>query len=270
MLLNKVFHKMTTGLVIVAGMFVVTGCPNDSLSTVVQENSLVTLLRKDKWIVFNLPDSKLNVGSVIRFTEEEGPRFLGYLSDCGVPKEVTEPVRGQAPQLASSNSFDIGVDLSLKIVGVPVGTDAAYAKAASLIISESGADEINLIRLKMWLSNPENQLPDTCKSFFEPGGNSFVISSAYRVTSGSIEYKKEAGGSAGLSEIELGKVVDLKAKGHIKSVSDGKITFDGSDYYIAYKRIVPLDGELMFLSSPSDSGQAVLADAGIQAWLEMQ
>jgi hypothetical protein len=47
-----------------------------------KKNSLVELLRKDKWIVFNMPDSKLTVGTVIRFTEEEGPRFARPCGGC--------------------------------------------------------------------------------------------------------------------------------------------------------------------------------------------
>ena len=244
---------------LVAGL---TACGNGSVKDAVHKNELVEVLKSDNWLILPLPDTKMGPGTVIFFRDGD-LRYLGDLKECGVAPSVFDPVRGQSPDISASRSFNVDLGFSLNLIGVPAGADASLAKEAVLQIDDAGADDLSLIRLRIWLADPNNKLEDACSAFFEEGAA--LLSSAYRITSGSIELKKGSGASATLSDIEVGKAVDLDAKGSIKNVSDGKITFADADYYIAFKRVVPLDG-IQFLGGPEDAANKNLDDE-IRNWI---
>jgi hypothetical protein len=211
------------------------------------------LLVKDGWIMLPLPDSKYLPGSVITASEESGVRYLGHLKSCAVPSDILKPEKGSAPKIifTKNKSFDAKATLVFK--GISAGPEFGTIKNTKLTIDEHSMDALDLIRISVWLTEPDNKkrIPQVC---FEWLGkpNTFVVNEAYVIKKGKYSLYDQKGGKIKLSADSFLKLfVTAGGETNISSTQDGDMEFT-QEVTLAVRRVKRIGNSFQTLSPGSE------------------
>lgn len=212
------------------------------------------LLKRDGWIMLPLPDSKYLPGSVIQATEESGVRYLGHLKSCGVPSNVLKPDKGSAPKIAftKDESYDAKATLSFK--GISAGPEFGKIKKAKLTIDEHSADALDLVKISVWLTDPDNaeRIPQVCSDWLGKP-NTFVVNEAYVIKKGKYSLYDQKGGQIKLSADSLLKLfATAGGEAKISSTQDGDMEFT-QEVTLAIRRAQRIGNSFQTLSPGSEA-----------------
>lgn len=212
------------------------------------------LLEKDGWVMLPLPDSKYLPGSVITATEESGVRYLGHLKSCGVPNDVLTPVKGSAPKIVftKDKSFDAKATLAFK--GISAGPEFDTIKKAKLTIDEHSANALDLLRISVWLTEPDNKgrIPQICSDWLGKP-NTFVVNEAYVIKKGKYSLYDQRGGQIKLSADLLPKLfATAGGETKISSTQNGDMEFT-QEVTLAIRRAQRVGNSFQTLSPGSEA-----------------
>lgn len=221
----------------IACVVLLAGCPN---SPPVKLTPLSEPLQKAGYIILPLPDNKARPGAVVQVTQDSAGepqvRWLADFRSCGLTDKDMGLTKGIAPDLSQTDSYsvDAGAVLAVASINVNVSPQLQAARTAALKVSNDGADALDLITLSAWFADPAHVagMPAICRTFLAQP-NVYLVSDAFRVSSGLYELKDSAGAKIDLKALS-GQ--NLSANGNVTVNSDGSLTIS-SDQYIAVKNI---------------------------------
>jgi len=234
------------------------GC-NGGIKGVMQPSELSKLLdESDGWAMLPIPDSKYKPGTLINATDQ-GVRYVGNFEECGIPQEILKLVPGQAPKVTFSKATQFGAEAVANIKGVDAGIGFNKLKWAQLSVEEQGADALDLIRLSVWMTNPENsdKIPAVCLSWLEQP-NTYLINEAFRISKGKYLLFDTTGAKVVLTNAMLKEFFDIGGNAKVGVTSDGELEFTETVYLAVRKARRAGSGLFETLGSPSPPGD--LAD----------
>lgn len=216
------------------------------------------------WVPLPMADSKMQPGSVIHLNADTGLRFLGYLGSCRVPGEVLEPVRGSAGKITFDKEIAYDADALLELEGVSAGPRFEKVKGVSFSVEDFGADAVDLLKLMIWLTDPDNadRVPAFCQEWLKQE-DIYLISEAFRVSRGSYRLRDENGAELSLEDSGmLSGILKLDAAAKAKWTSAGLLEIT-EPVYIAIRKVRKLEDRFEVLSQPlgqDEYGDATLKD----------
>jgi hypothetical protein len=232
-----------------------TGCPHQDPQAVLNPDPMFRFYLAHQWIPLPEPDSRFGPGAVFTFSPGSDPRWQGTLQDCGLPDELTKPVDAESGQLQFDAASDYGAKAGLSLKGVSAGPEFSKVKNSTLELDRHGPSSLNMVRLRLWLNDPENRnkIPQGCKDLLNRA-DTYIVQEAYEVSKG--KYTLTSGTSAKVSadDLKLG-VLSLAPDAHAAVESDGSLVFDQT-LYTAVRRLVYANGGWESLGRPGDAGSA--------------
>jgi hypothetical protein len=232
-----------------------TACPPQDSRAILSPDPLYKFYLSHQWIPLPEPDSRFGPGAVFTFKPGSDPRWQGTLQDCGMPSDLTKAVEAQSGELEFNTSSDYGASAVLKLDGVTAGPQFSKVKSATLELERHGPSALNMVKLRVWLNDPDNRdkIPQVCKDLLNRA-DVYIVQEAYEVSKGKYTLKSEASGKVAVDGLKAG-VLSLAPDAHTTIGSDGSLTFDET-LYTAVRRLVYANGGWDSLGRPGSAADA--------------
>jgi len=242
--------KYIAMFVFAVSAYLLDGCPQNKIQELNQSLPLYKFYIDNNWVPLPEPDSRFNPGAVFVVDPNGGLSWQGTLADCGVPAELLAGVQGAAGKLTFSATNDYGAKAVLKIKGITAGPDWSKVKTADLSLDDHGVSSIDMLKLRLWLDNPDNKdkIPATCKKWLNMAGY-YVARESYYVSKGSYTLKDNNGITIAVKGLQAGPV-SIDPDAHVKVDQNGSITFDQM-LYTAVRRLAYANGDWTNLGGPT-------------------
>lgn len=257
--------KPLLAVCLIAGTVLLKDC-NKGIETTISPSGIQKFYLDHDWVPLDIPDSKYAPGSIVQITKATGIVYVSNVKTCGVPDEALSVVTGTSPKLTYSRDADYGAKAVLSIKGVSIGPEWAKVKNTSLEHDDHGADAIDILKLQIWLTDPNNQskIPKACTDFLN-APDSYIVRESYRVSKGKYTLHGENGAQLKITALQLGPV-KIDPDAHAKVTEDGSLEFTEA-VYTAIKRLRDTNGLLQPLAPGAKSEDA---DQKVKAMLYPQ
>jgi hypothetical protein len=242
---------------------------NGNAGDISKKSSMQQFYLDNGWIPLPLPDSQYAPGTIFTYEKKTGLRYISSLKTCGIPDEVTAPVVGNSGKLSFNVSGDYGADLAVKVSGVSAGPDWSKIKKTTLTMDDHGPSSMDLYKLQIWLTAPENadKFSPVCKTeLLKP--NTYVAQESYRVSKGKLTLSDENGAKIAVKGLQAGPV-NIGADAHAKATEDGSLEFDQTLYTAVRRLVYVTNGGFQALGNATQPA-AKTADAEIIKDLKTQ
>lgn len=206
------------------------------ITDVMQPSQLRDVYKKAGWTPLDYPDSKFEPGSVVVAGGNEGIRWIGHARSCGIPEDILRPTPGNIGNLNFTGNARYGAKAVLKIKGIEAGPEFNGVKSADLTQEDQSADAIDLLKLGIWLTNPDNQrkIPEFCTQMLsEP--NAYLVQESFRVGKGKYTLIGSNDAKIAIKGIQAGPLtIDPSANAEIDG--NGNLTLS-KPVYTAIRRV---------------------------------
>ena len=229
-----VYEKIIRFKAAIAGLFLASFCVACSdTSNVYQPQEWADVLQDaGGWIPLPIPDSKYRPGSIISI-REDGVRWIDTLESCDIPVAELLEV-SSIPGVSFTKSIDFSANVLMNIKGITAGPGFAHISKVGLNITDHGADALRLIQFKLWLNrldDPElRAAADVCLDELAVPDR-YIVTEAFRVSSGTYTLYDENGGQLKLSAPKLGKLLQFESDVQYQVTSSGGLTIDSDTYF---------------------------------------
>ena len=246
---NLIRHVRIPIIIILAGLSV--GCP--SPGDVYDLAGWRDVLKKNgKWHMIMVPDSKLQPGSIVKITEQDGLSWIDSLDSCGVPRELLVPkkpdadeptlvVLGASPPIKFEKKIEFKAEAVLNIAGVNAGPEFGAVGKVKLAIGENGGDAVRLIKLGKWIRDNTDRFEQAClDELAKP--DRYIIAESFRFSSATYEMFDQNGAKLKLTLPQLGKIVQLEPSVDYSVTATGELRIDEIMYVAVRQAVSTNDG----------------------------
>ena len=213
------------------------------------------------WIPLPFPDSKYRPGSIIK-VGDDGLRWIDDLEACRYPMVDFEE-KSSIPSITFEKAWVFGGSALLNYKGISAGPAFDRIAQVRLEIQDHGADAFRVIKLRVWLEDPDNRarVSQVCMDeLLKP--DRYLVTEAFRVSRGKYVLKDKSGAAIKVETPVLQELLQFAPEVKYEVTADGGLLIEQPAYF-AVRRAVRVEEGFEVLGSPA-AGSAT-ADAHIEA-----
>lgn len=213
------------------------------------------------WTPLTFPDSKYRPGAIISVPEDGDPRFIDVLESCGFPiKDFIE--HSYIPSITFEKEWEFKGSALINFKGISAGPKFSKISKTRMEINDHGADAIRLIQLRIWIENPDHRSTKTEACMDElTKPNSYLITEAFRVSSGKYTLYDKSGASIKLETPILKSLLQFQPDVKYEVTSDGSLVIEQPAYF-AVRKAQRIEGDFEVLGGSGSEPES--ADAKIK------
>lgn len=236
------------------------GCPSGiRIITVYQPKELVEFFREINFTPLPFPDSKYKPGAIIRVTDDI--KYVDDLTSCGYPLSEFQE-EGYIPPIIFTKKVEFGASAIINIKGVTTGPNFERISKVRLEITDHGADAFRLIKLKVWMEDPDNigKVSQVCMDELLKK-DVYLITEAFRVSKAKYTLYDKTGAAIKIETPVLGNLLKFQPDVKYEVTSDGSLVIE-QPVYLAVRKAVRIGEDFQTLKRPG--GESETADAKIE------
>jgi hypothetical protein len=257
-------HRVKLAVVLVTfawivwlGMF--TGC-DDAADVYSPEEWRDLFKEAGGWTPLPFPDSKYRPGSIIK-VGEDGIRWIDNLEACRYPIAQFEE-KSYIPGITFEKAWAFGASSLIHFKGISAGPRFDKISRVRLEVQDHGADALRIIKLKVWLEDPDHrsQVSQACMDeLLKP--DRYLVTEAFRVSKGKYVLQDQSGGAIKLEAPVLKELLQFQPDVKYEVTADGGLRIEQPAYF-AVRKAVRLGEDFEVLGGAADA--SVTADAQIE------
>jgi hypothetical protein len=200
------------------------------------------------WTPLPFPDSKYRPGSIISVTEN-GIRWIDNLDACGFPiAEFGQP--SYIPAIIFEKAWEFNGSALINFKGISAGPGFNRISKIRMEIEDYGADAFRLLRLRVWLEDPDNRakVSQVCMDELKKN-DTYLITEAFRVSSGKYMLFDETGVSIKLETPVLKHLLQFQPDVKYAIATDGSLIIEQPAIF-AVRRAQRVDDGFITLGPP--------------------
>lgn len=236
-----------------------TGCK--TLSDIYSPKELRKVLADaGGWIPLPFPDSKYRPGAIIRVTDE-GIRWIDDLTACRYPLNEFEQ-ESYIADVTFTKKCEYGANAVINIKGISAGPNFDRVSKVRLEITDHGADAFRIIKLKVWMEDPDNRekVSQVCMDELLKK-DVYLITEAFRVSKGKYTLYDKTGAAIKIETPVLGNLLKFQPDVKYEVTSEGSLVIERPVYF-AIRTAVRIGEDFQTLRDPG--GESETADAKIE------
>lgn len=222
---------------------------------------LISVLKQaGGWTPLPIPDSKFRPGSIIKVTEE-GVYWIDDLTSCRYPLAEFEE-KSYIPSIAFTKELEFGASAVINIKGITAGPNFSRLSKIRLEIAEHGADAIRLLKLKIWMEDPDNRgrVSPVCLEELTKQ-DTYLVTEAFRITKGKYTFYDHSGAAIKIGAPVLKDLLQFQPDVKYEITNDGSLVIEQPAYFAIRKAQRVGDG---FETLKSVPGEPDIADSKIE------
>ncbi len=255
--------RLVTRSICAAGLCVIvllaTGCGTSPYTAV----ELIRVLKKaGGWTPLPIPDSKFRPGSIIE-VREDGLHWIDDLTSCGYPLAEFEE-KSYIPSITFTKQMEFAASAVINIKGISAGPNFSRASKVRMEITDHGADAIRLIKLKIWMENPDNQsrVRRHCMDWLMKP-DTYLITEAFRISKGKYTFYDKTGAAIKIDTPILKDLLQFQPDVKYEITNDGSLVIEQPAYF-AVRKAQRMGEGFSTLKSKSATGESDTADSKIE------
>jgi hypothetical protein len=244
---------------ILAAAFFFTACP--TVKDVYSPKELTKLLKKAGFVPLPFPDSKCCPGSIIKVTDKDGVIWIDDLTSCNYPlREFEEP--SHIPAVTFTKKCEFGATALINIKGITAGPGFERVSKIQFEITDHGADALRLIKLKVWMADPENikRVNTACLDELAKS-DVYLVTEAFRISKGKYTLFDSSGAKIKIETPLLKNLIQVQPEVKYEVTADGSLVIE-QPVYFAVRKATRVGGDFEPLGRAA--GEAEVADAIIE------
>jgi len=215
------------------GMF--TGC--DDAGDVYSPEQWRDLFKEaGGWTPLPFPDSKYRPGSIIK-VGADGVRWIDDLEACRYPMAEFEE-KSYIPSITFEKAWVFGGSALINFKGISAGPSFDKISKVRLEIQDHGADAFRIIKLKVWLEDPDHRksVSQACMDeLMKP--DRYLVTEAFRVSKGKYVLKDKSGAAIKLEAPVLKELLQFQPDVKYEVTADGGLMIEQPAYFAVRKAV---------------------------------
>ena len=200
------------------------------------------------WTPLPFPDSKYRPGAIISVSDN-GIRWIDNLDACGFPlAEFAQP--RYSPTIIFEKAWEFNGSALINFKGISAGPGFNRISKIRMEIKDYGADAFRLLKLRVWLEDPDNRakVSQVCLDELNNDGT-YLINEAFRVSSGKYMLFDETGFSIKLEAPVLKHLLQFQPEVKYTIATDGSLIIEQPAIF-AVRKAKRVDDSFMTLGPP--------------------
>lgn len=221
----------------------------------------IRLLKSKGFTPVPFPDSKYVPGSIIKVTDDEGVSWIDDLSSCRYPLSEFE-LKSYIPTITFTKNIEYGASTVINIRGITAGPGFDRVSKVRMEITDHGADAFRLIKLEVWMEDPDNRekVSQKCMDYLlQP--DIYLVNEAFRVSKGTYTLFDKTGAAIKLETPTIGNLLQFQPEVKYEITNDGSLIIE-QPVVLAIRKAVRIGKGFQTLRSPGD--EEITADAKIE------
>lgn len=206
------------------------------------------------------PDSKYIPGAIIKVTDD-GIRWIDDLSSCRYPLSEFE-LKSHIPNITFTKSWEFSASAVINIQGITAGPSFERISKVRMEITDHGADAFRLIKLKVWMEDPDNRekVSQACMDeLLQP--DTYLVNEAFRISKGKYTLFDKSGNAIKIDAPSIGTLLQLQTGLKHEVTTEGSLVIE-QPVYLAIRKAVRIGDGFQILKSPE--GKENIADVKIE------
>lgn len=188
------------------------------------------------WTPLPFPDSKYRPGSIIQ-AGEDGVRWIDDLEACRYPMAEFEE-KSYIPSITFEKAWIFGGSALINFKGISAGPGFDRISQVRLEIQDHGADAFRIIKLSVWLEDPDHRgrVSQACMDeLMKP--NRYLVTEAFRVSKGKYVLKDKSGAAIKLAAPVLKDLLQFEPDVKYEVTADGGLMIEQPAYFAVRKAV---------------------------------
>lgn len=188
------------------------------------------------WTPLPFPDSKYRPGAIIK-VGEDGIRWIDDLESCRYPMADFQE-KSYIPGITFEKSWEFGASALINFKGISAGPSFDKISKVRLEIQDHGADAFRIIKLKVWLEDPDHarSVSQTCMDeLLKP--DRYLVTEAFRVSKGKYVLQDKTGAAIKLETPILKELLQFQPDVKYAVTADGGLMIEQAAYFAVRKAI---------------------------------
>ena len=242
-------------------MVFVPGCPSGGkIGPILQPPEWEDFFEEIGFTPLPFPDSKYQPGSIVKVTDEK-IEWIDDLTSCRYPLSEFQ-VKSHVPAFTFTKKGEFGASAIINIKGITAGPSFDRISKVRLEITDHGADALRIIKLKVWMEDPDNigKVSKACiDELLKP--DRYLITEAFRVSSGKYTLYDKKDTAIKIETPALGSLLKFQPDIKYEVTSDGSLVIE-QPVYLAIRKAVRIGEDFQTLKRPGEESET--ADAKIR------
>lgn len=200
------------------------------------------------WTPLPFPDSKYGLGAIIRVSDN-GIRYVDSLDACHYPiADFVQP--SYIPKVIFEKAWEFDGSALINFKGVTAGPGFNKISKIRMEIKDHGADAFRLLKLRVWLEDPDNRakVSQVCMDELKNEAT-YLITEAFRVSSGKYMLYDKTGASIKLETPVLKHLLQFEPELKYEIASDGSLIIEEPAIF-AIRKAKRVDDRFITLGPP--------------------
>lgn len=188
------------------------------------------------WRPLPFPDSKYRPGAIIK-VGEDGIRWIDNLEACRYPIAEFEE-KSYIPGITFEKAWVFGGSALVNFKGISAGPGFEKISKVRLEIQDHGADAFRIIKLKVWLEDPDHRrnISQTCMDeLMKP--DRYLVTEAFRVSKGKYVLQDRSGAAIKLETPLLKELLQFQPDVKYEVTADGGLIIEQPAYFAVRKAV---------------------------------